>query len=432
MQINSIRIDRPGEKFAFLSPRPVLYLTMRNVQRKIKEIVLSVEGVLESNNFDRRITVEVVTSLSHMKKACDSVDRAILVYSFMTPHISEVWNEIRLLKRFSNKLFFLAGGPHASGAPDETLAMGFDTVITGPGEAGLASALHSILDDPEPFRHRVIRLPADISLDIALPVSRLVPFIPPLEIMRGCSCRCAFCQTGMTQKPVFRSLESISKYVEILVQRNLLQRNGFICPSGLEYGSAGPGRIDLSRIEALLDTAKSAGIIHLEYGIFPSEIHPRTMNEAGLKLIRKYCSNKKITIGAQSGSDRLLKKLRRGHTIEDIETACALAVSQGFRPILDFIIGFPGETDDDRAETLRWTRKLHARYGARIQMHYFLPLAGSALYDAVPALPDRNTQKTLDHFFRGGICTQWWRSGFDQSWDLIKTRRKLQKIMPGE
>ena len=382
--------------------------------------------LLEKENINRKIPVTVVTSRSLFKEAAKNAERIIAVYSFMTPHLPQVWHEIKCLRSvIKQQLFLLAGGPHPTGAPEETLAMGFDAVITGAGENTFANTICRVLDEDD-ISFKIIYGNSRYTLDDGMPVSRHFPFIPPLEIMRGCFYRCTFCQTGQLQKPVYRSESSIRQYLKILLHRKLLFRTGFICPSGLEYGASKPGSPQLDRLEHLLDTAKSIGIRYLEYGIFPSEIHPRTINRKALILLRKYCSNRKLTLGAQTGVSGLLRQMKRGHQTEDIESAVRLSIEEGFRPILDFIIGFPEETEADRLQTLQWIRSMHTRHGVRIQMHYFNPLAGTRLYDAIPSIPGQKSRDILDAFHKGGICTNWWRSGFDQSWKLIRTREKLR------
>jgi radical SAM superfamily enzyme YgiQ (UPF0313 family) len=145
--------------------------------------------------------------------------------------------------------------------------------------------------------------------------------------------------------------------------------------------------------------------------------------------VKTYCSNKKITIGAQVASDPLLRKLRRGHLIEHIYRATELVASKGFQPLLDFIIGFPGETPAERMETFAVMKDLSRRYGARMQMHYFLPLSGTPLAKNLPTLLDEKSKEILDHYHRSGIASSWWREGMQRSWDLVETMKKLENVM---
>ena len=104
-----------------------------------------------------------------------------------------------------------------------------------------------------------------------------------------------------------------------------------------------------------------------------------------------------------------------------------MVAEHGFRPLIDFIIGFPDETEADRLETLKWIKKLNIRYRARTQLHYFIPIAGTALETRKPTLPGQKSRAILDNYYKGGICTQWWKKGFEMSWRLIHTLEELDK-----
>jgi len=352
----------------------------------------------------------------------------VIIYSFMTHEIGVVWKEVtNLKKKFGEQPVFLAGGPHPTGDPEGTLKMGFDAVCTGEGETTLPKFCRLLLNNGDGIRGSIIRSSQGANLDESFPLSVTIPMIPPLEITRGCRNHCRFCQTaGGT--PVHRSLESIRVYLDELIRREYLHRVGFICPSSFEYGSEKPGQIHSEKIEKILVMASERKIRHIEYGIFPSEIRPNTVRPDVLELIKKYCSNKKVTLGAQTASDRLLKKLRRGHTYEHIVKAAALAHEAGLTPILDFIVGFPQETAEDRQETLNCIKDLNTRYQARSQVHYFLPLAGTDLAKQKPSQLDEKSIQRLKQFTRGGITTGWWNEGMILSQDIISIRKSMDQI----
>ncbi len=72
-----------------------------------------------------------------------------------------------------------------------------------------------------------------------------------------------------------------------------------------------------------------------------------------------------------------LLHLHRGHSWEDVTSAVELCTDHGITPIVDFILGFPFETDDDQRETvtaMQWV----ARYG-QVHAHRFVPLPGTPL-----------------------------------------------------
>ena len=390
-------------------------------------------NLIEETAIRKRVTLHMADSLEEVSRQLTTSSRTVVVYSFMTPEIPEIWEEIKALRSFSrDHRFLLAGGPHPTGAPEMTLNMGFDAVVAGAGEVAFPEICRDLLLDMESHRGKILRSGAMGTIDGALPISELVDFIPPLEIMRGCTNACRFCQTGHRQKPVFRSLESIRYFLQRLADGRKATIPKFICPSGLEFGSTSRGTPDLDRVEQLLSLATDPklGLSKPEFGIFPSELHPRTVTATGLKIIRKYCRNRDLTIGAQSGSNRLLKKLARPHTIEEIEEVAALATEHGFGVNIDFIIGFPDETDEDRKVTIDWIERLNKRFGTYIRVYYFFPLAGTPLYRRTPSLPDDEARQRLEALYEKGICTIWWKNSMTRSWRIVQTAQQLDPSLP--
>jgi B12-binding domain/radical SAM domain protein len=372
---------------------------------------------LEKEGLDRRFEIRIIRTKTELKQAYVETGPTILAYSFMTPHIANVWDEIRLLKMKGRKnSLWIAGGPHPTGDPDSALRMGFDAVAVGEGERMLPKVCRDFLEkDDAPF-----------PLDESSPVSESGDIVPPLEITRGCFFRCRFCQTG-SEKPRHRSLESVQEYLNVLKRRNLLFRVGFICPSGFEYGADRPGRVDLERIEMLLRRAKETGVRYVEYGVFPSEVRPETVTPESLSVIKSWCSNKKITLGGQTGSESLMRKIRRGHTRGQIDQAAAYIREAGLKPQIDIILGFPEETFEDRIETLTWMKELHTRYCILIHVHYFLPLAGTPYADADPQPLEPKIEAVLDEYHKAGICNDWWRKGKVMSQKLVSAREELRR-----
>jgi B12-binding domain/radical SAM domain protein len=376
-------------------------------------------SVIEKRGLLKSFSVRVADDL-----APDSVpEGSIIAFSFQTVHIPEVRNEIRRFRK-NPGIRLIAGGPHATGDPENTLKLGFDTVFAGDGETALPDFLESLTVSGK-WPEEPIRKSGPVGdLENSLPFSGIDPFIPPLEIMRGCSQACRFCQTA-GRKPVFRSRDSIRLYLDEIVKRRMLLRLGFICPDGFGYKPDGTETADA--VEMLLAESKSIGIRFLEYGIFPSEVRPNHVTARLLAVVRKYCSNHKITVGAQSGSERVLAQVCRGHSRERIEEAAALIREAGFKPQLDFILGFPDETEEDRLETVEFMRRMGTRYGAWNQVHYFLPLSGTPYYGMKPSVISASTIRKLDGLASAGLANDWWKKGLLLSRRIVETLEGMEK-----
>ncbi|HEX9933889.1 MAG TPA: radical SAM protein, partial [bacterium] len=235
-----------------------------------------------------------------------------------------------------------------------------------------------------------------------------------------CFHNCAFCQTR-GRKPLYRSPESIERFLDELVKLGYVFRTGFICPSGFEYGCDRAGKWPVEALARLLASAKARGIRYLEYGIFPSEVRPDTVSHETVNLVKKYCSNRKITLGAQSASDPVLKREKRGHSAGSIERAAALIREHGLRPQIDYILGFPDETEEDQVLTLQQMERLSVRYGAWNQVHYFLPLAGTPQFRQKSASISPKIVRLLEKWSRNGYASNWWKQG-------VKTAKNLERF----
>ena len=386
-------------------------------------------NLLERPKWEKHFKPIIADSFSSMRNKIPANGHSLIAYSFMTPQLPEIEKEISQLRKIIHKnTVVIAGGPHPSGDPVNTIKIGFDGVSAGEGESTFPQICETFLTDFRDIKGKIFRSKYRNALNRSFPISNAISMISPLELTRGCLNRCTFCQTGRIH-PVHRSLESVQYYLDELVKRKYLHRVGFITPSGFEYGSVKKDQLHPEKLEAVLRLATERKITFCEYGIFPSEVRPDTVRPVFLKLISKFCTNKHITIGAQSGSDTLLHRLRRNHNTAQIERATALTREHGLTPNLDFILGLPGETEDDQEKTLAIVKHLCTKYRARVQMHFFISLSGTSLENQEPVFPgDRIIQK-LRQFNKNGICTNWWEEGLVLSKNITQKLRRLHKIV---
>jgi B12-binding domain/radical SAM domain protein len=382
---------------------------------------------LETLNYDKQFKIELIRNQKQLSGFIGSGDPSLLLYSFMTTQIATIFREISRVNKVRNQAVkIIAGGSHTQGDPLSTLKLGFDYAFTGAVEMGFANFLEQFIDDRVPDAPAIFQLDELDNLDRSFPLSKIMKMSPPLEITRGCYWNCSFCQTAC-QKTLHRSLKSIEKYFQTLKEKGHITRINFICPSAFEYGSQKAGHPEIFKIEELLCFFKQNGTKHLEFGIFPSETRPITFSEELVKLVKRYCSNKQLTIGAQSGSDSLLKIIRRGHGVEHIKYACQITSEHKLQPHVDFIVGFPEETSLHRRETLSLMQELHRKYGARAHLHYFIPLSGTTLADSQPRELDYRSLDIIEEYEKGGICTGWWRAGKKLSQEVLQTRDQLRE-----
>jgi B12-binding domain/radical SAM domain protein len=293
----------------------------------------------------------------------------------------------------------IAGGPYATACPDEVLQYA-DYVVVGEGEAALP-ALLSCLADNLPVSIPGIAsaegyTPANstVFLDFWPCFSRMKGYV---EISRGCPFSCSYCQTPrifghrMRHRSIDRIVEYASRYRDAR----------FVTPNALAYGS--DGRTPrLEKVGALLSALHN----NVWFGTFPGEVRPDFVSEEALDLITTYGANSSIQFGAQSGSDAVLSRIQRGHTTEDVLRAVELCTGTGLTPVVDIIVGFPFETDDDQratADMIRWISK-----NGRLHAHCFLPLPGTPLAQMRPRSLIPELSRLLGSLaLRGKLTGSW-------------------------
>ncbi len=326
--------------------------------------------------------------------------RVIVGFSFMTTMLPDILSFLRNILKFRKEnIVFIAGGSHASGDPVGTLDLGFDYVFVGEAEKSLVNFINALRegrdlcgvkgivyrDENDEYVFTGRPKPANLDDYPAFPYWR--GMFNPIEISRGCSFRCAYCQVpflhGLYMR--HRSIDNVLKYAEIFWSRGLRDLR-FISPNSLAYGSPYGNKPSPETIEELLSKLKAKANNYggrVFYGTFPSEVRPDFVSDETAKILRKYVSNKRIIIGAQSGSDRILKTLNRGHSVENVINAVETLTKYGFVVDVDFIFGLPGETDEDVVETIKVMERI-IKLGGRIHTHTFLPLPGSPFENAPP------------------------------------------------
>jgi B12-binding domain/radical SAM domain protein len=350
-------------------------------------------------------------AVAHLQALLRKYSQVVAAFSLCTPNLSEVAGVLETLGRSLStpertRLRLVAGGPHPSGDPEGTVDLGFECVVVGEGEDSFPELLGRMTTgtgygdvrgiaymEAGACRHTGRRGPAD--LDRVPPFSVRYHRFGPVEITRGCPWSCRYCQTpylfGSLRR--HRSLDTILRYAEVGKSQGLRDLR-FVTPDAFAYGSEGKQQ-NLAALERLLKAVgRIYGKKHVYLGSFPSEVRPDTVSEEAVELVKTYAANDNLVIGAQSGSDRVLDLVQRGHRVEDVYRAVEIVTRAGLVANVDVIFGLPGETAADAKLTLNMMDLLTAM-GAKIHSHTFIPLAGTPLADAPPGTVDNETRNAL-------------------------------------
>lgn len=110
-------------------------------------------------------------------------------------------------------------------------------------------------------------------------------------------------------------------------------------------------------LELIDEVSKISGIERIRLG----SLEPRIITEEFIDRIKnnpKVCPHFHLSL--QSGSDSVLKRMKRHYTIGDYENACRIIREAYEQPSIntDIIVGFPGETDDEFLQTVEFAKKI--------------------------------------------------------------------------
>ena len=199
-------------------------------------------------------------------------------------------------------------------------------------------------------------------VDISFPEVEKFDHLPParveganafVSIMEGCSKYCSYCVVPYTRgEEVSRPFDDVLAEVASLASQGVKEVtllgqnvNGYLGVMG-----ATTERADFA---LLLDYVHDVpGIERIRY----TTSHP---NEFGNRLIEAYGRLPKLVshvhLPVQHGSDRILAAMKRGYTAMEYKSTVRKlrAVRPGISLSSDFIVGFPGETDDDFGKMMK-------------------------------------------------------------------------------
>jgi len=380
-------------------------------------------GALEVDTRLKNLNVSFLTNMfQDIQRFLDEQGCCVVAYSILSTQFLNVKEEVKKIReRFGNSVFLVAGGPHATARPKQVIEAGFDVAVIGEGEKSFPELLYRIskekdwknipgiafLESSNQFR---LNPPERIvNLDDFPPVSPKYGLFSPIEISRGCPFGCKMCQTPRIFgfKMRHRSTECIVKWVKIAVKHGY-DKMWFISPNSFAYGSNFGRKPKPEKIEKLLKSISEVkGLEGIYFGTFPSEVRPEFVTKEILDIISKYVTNDRIIVGAQSGSQRILNIINRGHTVEDVYLAVDNLLDYNFTPDIDLIFGFPFENDEDKKLTLDMIRYLINK-GCRIHAHIFMPLPGTPLENYPPGKIDSKTKKVLGDLARRGLLYGSW------------------------
>jgi tRNA-2-methylthio-N6-dimethylallyladenosine synthase len=304
---------------------------------KMADVLAAAEGVVKTDN-PEEADIILFNTCSVREKAQEKVFHDL--------------GRIKHLKKLNPNLVIGVGGCVASQEGDAIVARApYVDVVFGP------QTLHRL---PQLIAER--REKGKAAVDVSFPEIEKFDAMPPAEvkgatafvsIMEGCSKFCTFCivpytRGGEVSRPFTDVLTEVADLAAHGVKEVTLLGQNVNAYRGDMEGS--DEKADLALLIEYL--AEVPGIERIRY----TTSHPREMSQ---RLIETYLKVPKLVshlhLPVQSGSDRVLAAMKRGYTT--LEYKSIVRKLRAARPNIslstDFIVGFPGETDDDFEKTMK-------------------------------------------------------------------------------
>ncbi len=199
-------------------------------------------------------------------------------------------------------------------------------------------------------------------VDISFPEIEKFDHLPParvdgaaafVSIMEGCSKYCSYCVVPYTRgEEVSRPFDDVLTEVAVLADQGVKEVT-LLGQNVNGYRGKMGDTTEIADFALLLEyVAEIPGIERIRY----TTSHP---NEFSQRLIDAYARIPQLVnhvhLPVQHGSDRILMAMKRGYTALEYKSTIRKlrAVRPGISLSSDFIVGFPGETDDDHAKTMK-------------------------------------------------------------------------------
>ena len=328
-----------------------------------------------------------------LKKEINSFRPDFIGITSTTPLIKNVYKLTEEIKKISNSIQVIAGGPHPTAMPEDILKESrIDCVVFGEGDNILPLILKDGINDNIPnlyYKKDNIIYKSNIQnehikdLDIfpfpAYELLEINKYVQPrvfsrnspvgsIETSRGCYAACIFCNKNIHGYKVrMKSPKRVVDEMEYILQIGF--REIHIIDD-----------IFTANVDRVYEICEEILRRNLKFSWYPrGGIRVDTVNLKLLKIMRK-AGCYRIPFGIESGSKRILEIIRKKITKEQAIEAVKYAKKAGMIVETYFMIGLPGETEEDINESINFAIQLNTDYA---KFAITTPLPGTPMFDSM-------------------------------------------------
>lgn len=382
------------------------------VEAKIKEITTNsasltlatlAASILEEGHDVQVIDLSNFTSpIKALEEKIEGYNPDVIGVTASTPLFSKASEVVDIAKRMNPKIIAIAGGPHVSAMPQESLERSsFDILVIGEGDITIKEVLNGVdLKDIKGIAYRKdkeiiinerrallddldkLPLPAwhlfDVSKSVVpKSVARNSP-VCFVENSRGCVFNCLFCSKHIFSRQ-FRTKSADRFILEI----KHLKKHGF-----KEFHLTDDCfTTDMDKAEKICDEMIKQDLVMPWVCI--TGIRVDRVNPTLLKKMRQ-AGCYRVFFGIESGSLEILKRIRKQISLDQVREAVKMANDAGIETWGSFMIGLPGETEETMQQTIDFAKSLPLDMA---KLTITIPLPATDLYNEYVA---NNQMLTLD------------------------------------
>jgi anaerobic magnesium-protoporphyrin IX monomethyl ester cyclase len=350
---------------------------------------------LEKESYSVKIVDDDLLQMGYEKvsEMAENLNPQLVGVTATTSTIKSALKYVELIKNILPNSLTAIGGPHTTFMPYETLksSENLDVVVIGEGEETIVDLVnHSTesshdLEDVRGIVYRNLKngnlkttqkRPLIKDLDtLPFPARHLVPFdsygasqkqTGGIITSRGCVYNCNYCSSSLIMGKKFRSRspDNVVDEIEELTDKYQITDIGFMDDTFmLNKRRANDIADEIKARDLDLSFVASSRVDSVDQNLL------QNLKNSGLKT---------IYYGVESGSQRILDLMKKGITLKQAEDAVKSAKNADLEVLTSFILGYPGETEEDMNKTIDFSTKLDSDYS---QYSILTPFPGTPIYN---------------------------------------------------